>query len=140
MTFEGVIRAVREGLSGLNDNEVRTIVVFRSTGTADDAVDQVPAACRNGHSLVGICNAYSAPEAFAAVVSGDRSYFRCEDGQTAACPYDPENRRDGPTSDDVETIGVYVRIETSGYTGLFAESWSIQRAATARLEPGVLEG
>lgn len=134
-----IVKAVGQGLSALDERDVRTIVVFRASGSADDAEAQVPVTCRNGISRNSICNAYDAREAFAAVAGGNVAYFRCEGTNTAACPYDPEQRKDGPQPSDVETIGVYVLIERSGYTGFFADSWTISRAATARLEPGTIQ-
>lgn len=136
------VRAVREGLASLNDDQIQTIVVFKSGG-GGSAVDQVPVACRNGNSLAGICNAYDATAAFNAIVGGDTGYFECPTGGTPssdpACGWDPEDRQDGPTSADVETVGVYVLVERGGYTGLFGNSWTISRASTLRLEPGVIE-
>ncbi len=132
-----IVKTVREGLSSMNDVAIQYIVVFKASGGGGDALAQVPTACRNGTSLAGICNSYSAGPALAAVESGTRAYFTCSGANTAACKYNPTTRKDGPTSSQVETIGVYVKILQDGYTGLFAETWTIERASTLRLEPGV---
>lgn len=134
-----VVKAVREGLSSLNDDEIETIVVFKAGGSSDSAIDQVPLACRNGTTVASVCNAYDATAAFTAVESGDAGYFECDSAGDPACGWNPATRADGPTSADVETLGVYVQIQTDGYTGLFADRWTIQRAMTLRLEPGVIE-
>lgn len=132
-----IVKAVREGLASMSDHSVAAIVVFRASGAGDDPVSQVPAACRNGNSVAGVCNVYDGTGAFAAVEFGNHDYFRCDAPGEIACHWDPEGRKDGPLPSDVETIGVYLRIERDGFTGLFADSWTITRAATARLEPGV---
>ncbi|MDE0803530.1 MAG: pilus assembly protein [Acidimicrobiales bacterium] len=136
-----IVRAVREGLSAMDGAQIRYIVVFKGTGTSDAAIDQVPAQCKAGTSISGICNAYPADAAFAAVEGGTTAYFTCPTPPNAniACRWDPATREDGPTSADVETVGVYVRIEKDGYTGLFADRWTIERASTIRLEPGLTE-
>lgn len=134
-----IVKAVREGLSALNDSSVQYVVVFKSPGTGDDAESQVPAACRNGTSLPGICNSYAGPAAFGAVESGDVDYFTCSAADTAACPWNPTTRSDGPTSAQVETLGVYVKIRRGGVTGLFGDDFTITRASTIRLEPGLTE-
>lgn len=133
------VKGIREGLSALNDDDVQTIVVYKAGGSTDSAIDQVPIACRNGTSISGLCNAYDATAAFTAVEAGDTDYFVCSAANTASCAWDPVTRKDGPTSADVETVGVYVRIDVDGYTGLFGNSWTISRAMTLRLEPGVIE-
>lgn len=136
-----VVKAVREGLSALNGADVRHVVVFRASGGGEDAMSQVPDACKRGTSIPNICNAYPADAAFAAVEAGNAAYFTCPEPPTAkvACRYDPKDRKDGPTSAEVETLGVFIRIERDGYTGLFADRWTIDRASTIRLEPGLTE-
>lgn len=134
-----IVKAVREGLAALNDSAVLYIVVFKASGTSDDAESQVPAACKNGTSIAGICNSYAGPAAFGAVESGDSAYFTCSASDTAACPWNPTTRSDGPTSAQVETLGVYVKIRRGGITGLFGDDFTITRASTIRLEPGIIE-
>lgn len=134
-----IVKAVREGLSALNDSSVLYVVVFKASGTGAAAESQVPEACKNGSSLAGICNSYTGPNAFGAVESGDVDYFTCSAANTAACPWDPTTRRDGPTSADVETLGVYVEIRRGGVTGLFGDDFTITRASTIRLEPGITD-
>lgn len=134
-----IVRAVREGLASLNDSAVQYIVVFKASGTGDDAESQVPAACRNGTSIGGICNSYAGPAAFGAVEAGNAAYFTCSGMNTAACSWNPTTRKDGPTSADVETLGVFIKIRRGGITGLFGGDWTITRASTIRLEPGILD-
>ncbi|MDZ7674704.1 MAG: TadE/TadG family type IV pilus assembly protein [Acidimicrobiales bacterium] len=134
-----VAKAVREGLSALNDEEIDRIVVFKGSGTSDSALSQVPVACRNGVSVPSICNSYDAAGALNAVEGGDETYFQCNMAGDPACGWDPATRQDGPTSADIETLGVYVRVQRGGVTGLFADTWTLDRATTLRLEPGVIE-
>lgn len=131
-----IARAVREGLSSLDDSAVQYIVVFKASGGGESAIAQVPRACRNGTSVAGVCNSYTANGAFNAVEDGTTEYFTCA-ANSAACGWNPLGRVDGPTPDKVETIGVYVKIVKSGYTGLFADTWTITRASISRLEPGL---
>lgn len=132
-----IAKAVREGLASLNDTDVQYIVVFKASGAGSPAIEQVPIACRNGTSVTGICNAYTANAAFNAVEAGNVAFFNCVAPADPACKWDPTTRRDGPTSADVETLGVYVKIVRPGYTGLFGNSWTIERASISRLEPGI---
>lgn len=135
-----IVRSVREGLASLDGADVRYIVIFKASGSNEPAIDQVPAACRNGTSIPDVCNAYPADAAFAAVVGGQADYFNCPappDPAKIACRWDAKTRSDGPLPSQVDTVGVYVDIDKDGYTGLFADRWSIDRAAAIRLEPGV---
>ena len=134
-----IVKTVREGLSSLSGAEVRYVVVFKAPASGQSAIDQVPSACKRGVSIAGICNAYPADAAFAAVESGQAAYFTCPSPPVAkiACRWNPQTRSDGPLPSDVETLGVYVRIDKDGYTGMFADSWTIDRASISRLEPGV---
>lgn len=134
-----IAKAIREGISSLNDTSVRYIVVFKASGSGAPALSQVPTACRNGTSVAGICNSYSAAAAFAAIETGQPAYFTCTAPGQPACSWNPTARKDGPTSAQVETLGVYVKIVRNGFTGLFADSWTIERASISRLEPGVTD-
>lgn len=134
-----IVSAVRDGLSSMNDSTVQFVVIFNAPGGGTPADEQVPLACKNGASVPGICNSYPAGEAFTAVENADYGYFVCPTPAVdkIACNWDPESRRDGPTSAQVETVGVYVKVLRNGYTGLFADTWTIERTSIARLEPGV---
>lgn len=134
-----IVKAVREGLSSMDDNAVESIVIFKAAGTSADPEDQVPSQCRRGISVRNVCNVYEPASAFTAVEFGNYDYFSCDDPAEVSCNWDPTKRKDGPRSSDVETLGVYVRIIKGGYTGMFADSWTITRATAMRLEPGVTE-
>lgn len=133
-----IVKSVREGLSALNDDAITRIVIFQSTSSGPPE-DQVPTPCKNGVALAGICNVYDPVTAFAAVVAADDAFFRCEGANTRACPYDPANRDNGPTRADIETIGVWIRVDQSAVTGFFRDSYTVTAAATARLEPGIFD-
>ena len=134
-----IVRAIREGLASVDDSTIEAIVIFKAAGTGDEPESQMPERCRQGISVKDACNAYDPVGALRAVEFANHDYFTCDTAGEVACNWDPEGREDGPKPEDVESIGVYVRIEKDGYTGLFADSWTISRASVMRLEPGVTE-
>ncbi len=133
-----IVKAVRDGLGTLDEAAISRIIVFKAGGSSAPAEEQVPTSCRRGTPVPGVCNVYDATAAFRAVVAGDTAYFECAPSGPA-CAWRPNTRKDGPTSADVETVGDYIQIDRDGYTGLFASTWTITRAMTLRLEPGVIE-
>ena len=137
-----VVNAIRDGLAGLDPNNIGTIVVFKAGPvTSGPAISQVPAACRNGPtSTSSHCNTYPPVAAYAAIQSGDVDYFKCIRVGDPACGWNPVNRVDGPLTADVEFLGVFVRYRHTYVTGFFGRSFTIERAAIMRLEPGELNG
>lgn len=136
-----LIRAIREETSSIDPIDIEQIVVFkgRSPG-AGDAASQVPAACKRGTPVAGVCNVYDPNEAFLRVQSGDVGYFSCRATPGGpACPWDPEGRADGPALNQIDYLGVWMRVDNPLVTGMFGTSISIEAAAVGRLEPGVLE-
>ena len=137
-----VVNAVRDGLAGLDPERIGTIVVFRAgPATAGSALSQVPAACKNGPtSTSSHCNTYPPVAAYTAIQSGDVDYFKCLQPGDPACGWPPTDRIDGPLTSDVEFLGVYVRYQHSYVTGFFGSTFTVERAAIMRLEPGELNG
>lgn len=133
-----IVQGLREGLAALDDARITRIVVFKSTSSGPPET-QVPAACRDGIALAGVCNVYDPTAAFGAVIGGDTDFFTCAGPNTTACPYDPELRSNGPTRSDIETIGVWVRVDQSAITGFFRDTYTVTGASTVRLEPGIFE-
>jgi len=136
-----VIRAIREETSSINPIDIDQIVVFkgRSPG-AGDAASQVPAACKRGTPVADSCNVYDPNEAFLRVQSGDAGYFSCTSNPSGpACSWDPETRVDGPESNQIEYVGVWMRVDHPLVTGLFGRTITIEATSVGRLEPGVIE-
>lgn len=134
-----IVRSVREGLAAMNDSDIEHVVVFRASGGSQSADEQLPDACKEGTALTGICNVYPTAAAFAAVEAANTAYFDCPASDVGpACAWDPADRSDGTDGSPIDNLGVYVRIERDAVTGLFADSFTITRAQTTRLEPGNL--
>lgn len=136
-----LIKALREETSSIDPTDIERIVVFkgRSPG-AGDAASQVPAACKRGTPVAGACNVYDPNEAFLRVQSGDVDYFSCSATPGGpACPWDPEARVDGPELNQIDYLGVWMRVDHPLVTGMFGKTISIEAASVGRLEPGVLE-
>jgi hypothetical protein len=133
-----IINALRQGVSSLPVGWIDRIVIFKASGGgAGDPVDQVPTTCRNGTSMANRCNVYSPTPAFAAVYNSDADYFNCAvNSSSPACNWRPETRNDGPEPNQIEYVGVYVRIDRDALTGMFGSRFTIERAAIVRLEPG----
>jgi hypothetical protein len=135
-----IISALREGLGSVDSTAIRRIVVFRGSATATGTPEsQVPAACRSGTSVAGVCNVYPAADAFLAAQTGDVAYFRCSSTPTSpACNWQPEGRDDGPSPTTIQYVGVYVELASNRVVGAFGPS-TVSRAAIARLEPGEVD-
>ncbi|WP_436794040.1 TadE/TadG family type IV pilus assembly protein [Actinospongicola halichondriae] len=132
-----IVKAVRDGLASMNDEDIDYVVVFRANGSSNPAEDQLPLSCKNGNPVNGICNVYPTASAFRAAQQGTASYFDCPPSNVGpSCAWDPATRSDGSDGRPIDNLGVYVRIDRDGYTGLFGNDWTITRAQTTRLEPG----
>lgn len=137
-----VVNAVRDGLAGLDPDNIEDIVIFKAGPATDgSALSQVPVACKGGFSSVAShCNSYPTNDAYAALQSGDVDYFKCIVTSDPACGWNPVDRIDGPLTADVEFLGVYVKCQHDYVTGFFGADFTIERAAIMRLEPGDLAG
>ena len=135
-----VIKSVREGLGSIPPGWVQRVVVFQgSAAGAGSPTDQLPATCKNGTPIAGRCNVYDPNAAFAAVEAGDVNFFNCAvNPSSPACPWRPELRDDGPQPANVQYLGVFVRISRPSLTGVFAPTFTIDRAFVLRLEPGTV--
>jgi hypothetical protein len=134
-----IMRSVRESLGSIPTEWIDHIVVFKSNPPgAGGPLAQVPASCRAGTPVAGRCNVYDPQDAFLAVQSGNAAYFDCP-GSGPACSWPPQSRENGPTINDIEYLGVYIRLERPYISGLFGDMFTIEQAAVVRLEPGVIE-
>lgn len=134
-----IIRQVRNSLGSMPVEWIDRIVVFKASGpNAGSPESQVPAACKTGGSVNGSCNVYDPANAFLAVETGDEAFFsNCPGGR--ACPWRPTSRRNGPTSAEIDYLGVWIRVDRPYVTGLFGDDFTIEQAYIVRLEPGMLE-
>lgn len=137
-----IVNALRDGLAGLKPAQLQSIVVFKAAdATVGSAISQVPSSCKSGPSSTTLkCNFYRPTDAYVAVQDGDVDYFKCLLAGDPACGWNPTARVDGPTTADVEFLGVYLRYKHNYVTGFFGKSFTIERASIMRLEPGELNG
>lgn len=133
-----IMRSVRESLGSIPTEWVDHIVIFKANAPgAGGPLAQISATCRNGTPVAGRCNVYDPQDAFLAVQSGNAAYFECPGGP--ACSWPPNSRQNGPTVNDIEYLGVYIRLERPYVSGLFGDIFTIEEATVVRLEPGVIE-
>ena len=137
-----IIRALRDATGSMPASWVTRIVVFKgqkpsgSGGLSPEA--QVPASCKNGVPVAGQCNVYNdANAAFAAVESGDNAYFDCP-GSAVSCSWPSSSRKDGPTVDVIEYVGVWVQVQRPYLTKMFGATLTLESAAVTRIEVGGL--
>lgn len=137
-----IVNALRDGLAGLKPANLQSIVVFKAAdATVGSAISQVPSACKTGTSSTTLkCNVYRPTDAYVAIQDGDVDYFKCLLAGDPACGWNPTTRVDGPTTADVEFLGVYVRYKHEYVTGFFGSTFTVERASIMRLEPGELNG
>ncbi len=138
------IRALRDATGSLDPDWIERVVIFEAPGPSSglSADDQVPATCKAGTSVAGVCNVYNDPyDAFLAVEAGAADYFDCDETPTGpACALLPEDRENGPTVDDIEHLGVWIRVQRPYITGLFGSTLTLDQASVARIEVGELTG
>jgi hypothetical protein len=134
-----IIRQVRNSLGSIPVEWIDRIVIYKASGPgAGSAADQVPNACKTGGSVNGVCNVYDPANAFLAVDTGNNEFFAdCPTGR--ACPWRPASRRNGPTTSEIDYIGVWIRLDRPYVTGLFGDDFTVEQAYVVRLEPGMLE-
>ena len=135
-----VIKTIREGLGSIPPEWVQRIVIFRGNPAgAGSPTDQLPATCKGGTAIAGRCNVYDPFSAFTAVEAGNVNFFNCAANPTSpACSWQPELRDDGPEPANIQYLGVFVRIRRDSLTGVFADTFTIDRAFVLRLEPGTV--
>jgi hypothetical protein len=131
-----IVRAINDGLGRIPVEWVERIVVFRGGPPGSGSgLEQVPAPCRTGPSVPGLCNVYDPANAFLAVRDNVPEYFT----NCGHCAWPPSSRSNGPSSFDIDYLGVYVRIARPYVTGLFGDRFTIDQVMVVRLEPGILE-
>jgi hypothetical protein len=139
-----IVATVRSATASIPPSWIDRIVVFKATSPAQDpgpAIDQVPDSCKvsAGSSTANECNVYPGTESLYNVQIGNIDYFNCAEGGTRACGWDPLGRDDGPALDEIDYLGVYVKLNREMLTGVFGDDFQIEQAAIIRLEPGTVE-
>jgi hypothetical protein len=138
-----IVKAVREGTSGIPPEWIEKIVIYHVDfyERTLPAMDLVPDSCRNGSSsnAGAKCNVYPAFAAFYAVQNDEIDYFDCANGGVRACGWDPITRNDGPVREDIDYLGVYVKLDRELVTGMFGDTFTLEQAQVLRLEPGQVE-
>lgn len=144
------MKAVRENMVAVPIEWIERIVIFRAArpgSTSGSAVDQVPAACRYG-AVPGNgpgCNVYDPRDAFlqleGTIGTAEQNYFRCLGGSEPACGWDPDDRDNadsGIDGDEIEYLGVYIKVDRPYLTGIFGDTFTMEQAYVLRLESGAL--
>jgi hypothetical protein len=139
--------AVREDLAAIPIDWIDRIVIFEGDKPSQQTtpVNQVPAFCKNTASIPANgpgCNIYEPREAFehleGTIDSADLDYFKCVSSSDPACGWNPDTRANGPTTDDIDYFGIYIKIDRPYLTGIFGDDFTIEQAHILRLEPGPL--
>ncbi len=123
LTDYNMLQTTLSGLSGIPQANVDEIVVFNA-----DSSGTVPATCKAGSSVAGLCNVYL-PSAF----NLSSSSFGCHGGpDTSWCP----TNRSVSQSAGTDYVGVYLKAHRSSLTKLIA-SGQVTMSATAvfRIDP-----
>lgn len=135
-----IVAAIREGTAGIPPEWIEKIVIYRvdPVNRNRPPLELLPSVCRDGNqsSASAQCNVYPARAGFYAVQQGEVEYFECIDGAGRACGWDPYDRNEGPQRSEIDYLGVYVKIQRGMITGLFGDTFTLERASVLRLEPG----
>ena len=137
-----IVAAVREGMATVPVDWIDRVVVYEAAGpSAGTALEQIPDGCTTstGSSSSLRCNVYPAEAAFLAVQDGTTGYFTCAGSYQRACGWDPSDRDDGPELNEIDYVGVYVKLDREYLTGLLGDDYTLEYAKIARLEPGEVE-
>lgn len=131
------IKEIRATLGALEPQEVERIVIFKANNAAwGTPMQQYNNKCKAKTSSGGGCNIYQPFTAFLKVEEGKADYFECTATGDPSCGWNPATRRDGPTSNDIEYIGVYIKYRHKNFSPYLGTSRAIEVAKIVRLEPG----
>jgi hypothetical protein len=137
-----IVKAVREATAGIDPDWIERIVVFKvgppSLGSPED---QLVEPCKNGiDGIPGVCNVYFTRPAFLAVQETDPDYFDCDVwAESPACDWAPRTRDEGPRAEDIDYLGIWIKVNRPYVTGLFGDDFEVSTAVSLRLEPGSTE-
>ena len=135
------MKVMRQAMASLPPEQIDRIVIFRASSSGfGSPMSQVPSACKTATSSIPGCNVYVPFQAFLEVQNGNADYFKCLSAGQPACGWNPQLRENGPSSFDIEYLGVYIKYKRSNVTGFFGAKTTIEAAKISRLEPGNLVG
>ena len=138
-----MLALIRQDMATIPADWIERIVIFEATApTSGSPVDQVPINCiigGYGGNVANKCNVYEPYDAFLAVQNNNVGYFNCGGGATRSCGYNPITRTNGPKWQDIDYLGVYMKVKRPMLTGVFGEEFETETASIVRLEPGQLE-
>ncbi|MEZ5208795.1 MAG: TadE/TadG family type IV pilus assembly protein [Acidimicrobiales bacterium] len=117
---------------------IERIVIFEASApTSGSPVDQVPTNCiigGYGGNVANKCNVYEPYDAFLAVQNNNVGYFNCSGSATRSCGYNPITRTNGPKWQDIDYLGVYMKVKRPMLTGIFGEEFETETASIVRLD------
>jgi len=126
-----MLRAVQRSGAALPDGAIDRLVIFEATGPTDD----VPAACKAGTPVTGVCNVYSSADLTIPEIE-----FGCQE-VALGDPYDSPDRfwcprdREVSVGSGLDYVGIYVRITHDYITGLFGNSVTFEDQMILKMEP-----
>lgn len=135
-----IMKEIRASLGSVNPNQIDRIVIFKGNSSSyGSPMAQFNATgCKTASaSVAGRCNVYFPRVAFPQIVSGNADYFKCVSSGDPACGWNPTSRIDGPTTADIQYLGVYIRYKHSNFSPYLGASRDIEVAKVVRLEPGL---
>jgi TadE-like protein len=124
-----ILQAVRSGLSDFDTSRIDRIVVFKATSPDGG----VPSTCREGSSVSGVCNVYSAADLTLGPSSFGEGTTTCTGSPDASwCPTSREVRQGaGP-----DYVGVYLQVRHALVTSLLPlDDFTMEGNAVMRAEP-----
>ncbi|MCC5951966.1 MAG: pilus assembly protein [Acidimicrobiia bacterium] len=133
-----IVDRIRRATGTVPFEWIDRIVIFEAGPPGlGNANEQIPATCADGSGAGARCNVYDAQEAFAAVETGDALYFDCtQNPASPSCGWNPRERNDGPRPQDIDYLGVWIRVDRPYVTGIFGEDFELSTGLIVRLEPG----
>jgi Flp pilus assembly protein TadG len=142
-----IIKQVRANLATLPIGTIDRIVVYKADKpVAGSPLAQVPPVCKTSmiSSTAANCNVYPiantsmASSAFVQIEAGNTGFFDCLTS-SVACGWNPATRKNGPKSDNIEYLGVYIKLNRPKITGMIPVSDTLEVAVIQKLEPGVFD-
>lgn len=136
-----VMKQVRQSLSAIDPESIDRVVIFRvkagSFKSTKDAIQQMPAGCREATTSQPGCNVYPGHDAYIALQSTPpaQAYFECNSTGDRACGYPPNSRLTGAGNTVIDYVGIYIKVKHSFVTGLFGSISGLEQARILRFEP-----
>ncbi len=133
------MKEIRATLGALDPFQVERIVIFKANNASwGRPMQQYNAKCKSLSTSSNGCNIYQPLTAFRKIEKGQADYFKCTATGDPACGWNPANRKEGPTSADIEYLGVYIRYSHHNISPYLGADRDVEVAKIVRLEPGNL--